>query len=70
MTDIILLGGICFGLGVYNLYLLSKIRFLERMILMSVAAMGHLADGTMEVKRVDGRIKLSSAITSGDRYES
>jgi len=70
MTDIILLGVICFGLGVYNLYLLSKIRFLERIVLMSIAAMGHLADGTMEVKRVDGKVKLSSAITSGDRYES
>ena len=70
MTDIILLGVICFGLGVYNLYLLSKIRFLERLLLVSVQTMHELADGTMEVKRVDGRVKLSSAITSGDRYES
>jgi len=70
MTDIILLGVICFGLGVYNLYLLSKIRFLERLLLVSVQTMHELADGTMEVKRVDGKVKLSSAITSGDRYES
>jgi len=70
MTDIILLGVICFGLGVYCLYLQTKVRFLKRLLLVSVQTMHHLADGTMEVKKVDGRIKLSSAITSGDRYEN
>jgi hypothetical protein len=70
MTDIILLGVICFGLAMYCLYLQTKIRFLERLLLVSVQTMHELADGTMEVKRVDGKVKLSSAITSGDRYES
>ena len=70
MTDIILLGVICLGLGLYCLKLLAEVRFLKRLLLVSVQTMHHLADGTMEVKKVDGKIKLSSAITSGDSYES
>jgi hypothetical protein len=70
MTDIILLGVICLGLGLYCLKLLAEIRFLKNMVVISVKTMHELADGTMEVKKVDGRIKLSSSITSGDRYES
>jgi len=70
MTDIMLLGVICLGLGLYCLKLLAEIRFLKNMVVISVKTMHHLADGTMEVKKVDGKIKLSSAITSGDRYES
>lgn len=70
MSDIMLLGVVCVGLGLYCLKLLAEVRFLKGMILMSVKTMHKLADGTMEVKKVDGRIKLSGAVTSGDRHEN
>lgn len=70
MSDIMLLGVVCVGLGLYCLKLLAEVRFLKGMVLMSVKTMHQLADGTMEVKKVDGRIKFSGAVTSGDRYES
>jgi hypothetical protein len=70
MSDIMLLGVVCVGLGLYCLKLLAEVRFLKSMVVMSVKTMHHLADGTIEVKKVDGRIKFSGAVTSGDRHEN